>query len=87
MQIYAQAFIEFMDKNDIKYTEQKENVLKIVYDGENMDSIPVFVFFDDEGDPVVQFKCWNVLNFKTTRKRVLKFATRSTANTVGSDST
>ena len=69
MQIYAQAFIEFMDKNDIKYTEQKENVLKIVYDGENMDSIPVFAIFDDEGDPVVQFKCWNILNFKNNKEK------------------
>ena len=72
MQEYAQLFIDFMDENDIKYTEQKENVLKVVYSGENMDSVPIFVFFDNEGDPVVQFKCWEIMNFKNNKEKALE---------------
>ena len=58
-----------MDREDISYTEQDERVLKIVYNGDNLETIPVYVFFDKDGDPYVQFKCWNIANFKTNREK------------------
>ena len=64
MQRYMQDFVNYMENNNIKYTEQKENVLKVVYSGDNLDTISIFVIFDDDGDPVVQYKCWDIANFK-----------------------
>ena len=64
MQIYAQEFCKYMDANDIKYVEKKDHVIKVTYTGDNLDSIPVFVIFDEDNDPLVQFKCWDIANFK-----------------------
>ena len=61
---YKNLFMRFMDRNNIKYTDVKENVVKVVYTGDNLKTIPVFVFFDADGDPIVSFKCWEIANFK-----------------------
>lgn len=61
---YKNLFMRFMDRNNIKYTDVKENVVKVVYTGDNLRTIPVYVFFDKDGDPLVSFKCWEILNFK-----------------------
>lgn len=61
---YKNLFMRFMDRNNIKYTDVKENVVKVVYTGDNLKTIPVFVFFDADGDPLVSFKCWEIANFK-----------------------
>ena len=64
MQIYASEFSSYLDEQGIKYTEtDQDNVFKVVYGGDNLDTIPVYVFFDEDGDPYVQFKCWNIANF------------------------
>jgi len=72
MQKHAQLFIDYMNENEIKYTEQKDNVLKVAFNGENIDSISVFVFFDKEGAPMVQFKCWEIMNFKGNREKAVE---------------
>lgn len=64
MATYKQLFMQYLDANDIKYTDLKEFVVKIVYNGDNLQTIPVYVFFDEDGDPIVQLKCWNIANFK-----------------------
>ena len=64
MERYMQDFVNYMENNNIKYTEQKENVLKVVYSGDNLDTISIFVIFDSDGDPVVQYKCWDIACFK-----------------------
>lgn len=64
MQDYARAFCAYMDANGIKYTVQKENFIKVLYRGDNLDSIPVFAIFDEDNDPLVAFKCWDIANFK-----------------------
>ncbi len=61
---YKSLFMRYMDRNNIKYTDVKENVVKVVYSGDNLTSIPIYVFFDKDGDPLVNFKCWNIQNFK-----------------------
>ena len=61
---YKNLFMRFMDRNNIKYTDVKENVVKVVYTGDNLKTIPVFVFFDADGEPLVSFKCWEIANFK-----------------------
>ena len=61
---YKGLFTRFLDRNDIKYTEMKDNVVKVVYSGDNLKTIPIFVFFDEDGDPIVSLKCWEIANFK-----------------------
>ena len=61
---YKNLFMRHMDRNNIKYTDVRENVVRVVYTGDNLRTIPVFVFFDADGDPLVSFKCWEIANFK-----------------------
>ena len=61
---YKNLFMRYMDDQGIKYSDVKENVVKVVYTGDNLKSIPIFVFFDKDGDPLVSFKCWEIANFK-----------------------
>ena len=61
---FKQLFMRYMDAEGIKYVDRDEYVVKVTYSGDNLKSIPVFVFFDEDGDPIVQFKCWDIANFK-----------------------
>lgn len=65
---YKSLYMRYMDQNNIKYTDVKEHVVKVVYTGDNLNSIPVYVFFDKDGDPLVTFKCWNIANFKEDKR-------------------
>ncbi len=71
MQYFAQAFMEYMDREGVKYTKQKDHVVKVAYSGDNMDSIPIFVFFDEDNEPLVAFKCWDIMNFKSNEAAAL----------------
>lgn len=64
MAYYKNIFMRYMDSKGIKYVDKDEFILKITYTGDNLKSIPVFVFFDKDGDPMVEFKCWEIANFK-----------------------
>ena len=64
MASYKELFMSYMDCNGIKYTDVKENVVRVVYTGDNLKTIPIYVFFDADGDPLVSFKCWEIANFK-----------------------
>ena len=63
MASYKQLCMEYMRREKIKYEDVREFVIKISYKGENLTSIPIFVYFDDGGDPIVSVKCWNIINF------------------------
>ena len=71
VQIYAMEFKEYMDDNGIKYTEKKENVLQVIYEADNMESITIYVIFDPDNEPIVQFKCWDILSFKSNEAAAL----------------
>ena len=64
---YAQLFVNHMIEQGVKYTEQKENVIKVVYSGDNLDTIPIYVFFDKDGDSLISCKCWDILSFKNNK--------------------
>ena len=64
MQKYAREFTMYMDSEGIKYTEQNENVIKVVYSGDNLDTISIYAIFDEDGDHLVQMRCWEIVNFK-----------------------
>ena len=57
---YKQLFMDYMDANGVKYSDVREDVVKVVYIGDNLKTIPVYVFFDKDGDPLVCFKCWDI---------------------------
>ena len=61
---YKQLFMRHLNNEGIRYEDRDEFLVKITYSGDNLKSIPVFVFFDEDGDPMVQFKCWDIANFK-----------------------
>ena len=61
---YKRLFLRQMDSKGIKYEDKDDFIVKVTFSGDNLKSIPVYVFFDKDGDPMVQFKCWNIANFK-----------------------
>lgn len=65
---YKQLFLDYMDANGVKYTDVREDVVKVVYTGDNLKSIPVYVFFDKDGDPLVCFKCWDIARLNDSKK-------------------
>ncbi|MBQ8726035.1 MAG: YbjN domain-containing protein [Clostridia bacterium] len=69
---FAQMFVDYMDQEDIKYTVSSDNVIKVTYTGDNLDSIPVYVIFDEEGDEYVEFKCWDIANFKSREAKAIE---------------
>ena len=62
--VYKNLFISYMESQGIKYTDVDEFVVKVSYSGDNLKSIPIYVFFDKDNDPIVQFKCWTIETFK-----------------------
>ena len=72
---YKNLFMSYMDSEGVRYTEldtEKNNVVKVVYNGDNLKSIAVFVFFDSDGDPLVQLKCWDIANFKGKEDKAIR---------------
>ena len=63
MSIYKKLFMQYMDNEGIKYTDVRDFVVKVSYKGDNMNSIPVFVYFDKDGDDMVEFRCFEIMNF------------------------
>lgn len=61
---YKRMFMNYMDREGIKYVDRDDFVVRVTYTGDNLKTIPVYVFFDEDGDPIVQFKCWEIANFK-----------------------
>ncbi|MBE6680289.1 MAG: hypothetical protein E7598_07205 [Ruminococcaceae bacterium] len=61
---YKNLFMSHMDSEGVKYTDRDTYVVQVTYNGDNLKSIPINVFFDKDGDPIVQFKCWDIGNFK-----------------------
>ena len=63
MESYKTLCMEFMRHEKIRYEDVRAHVLKISYNGENLTSIPIFLYFDEEGDPIISVKCWDIINF------------------------
>lgn len=48
MGIYKDAFIRYMEMEDIKYVEFPDGKVRVAFSGENMKSIPVYAIFDEK---------------------------------------
>lgn len=60
---YKQLFMNYMDAKGVKYTNSNDHVVKVVYSGDNLKSIPVYVSFDEDGDSMIQVYCFEIANF------------------------
>ncbi len=61
---YKSLFIEHLEQENIKFADLDEHVVRVAYSGENLKTIPIIVYFDDDGEPIVQMKCWDIASFK-----------------------
>ncbi len=65
---YKQAFMSYMDQEGIKYQDKGEFVVSVTYTGDNLKSIPIMVFFDKDGEGLVQLACWEICNFSEEKQ-------------------
>lgn len=56
-----------MDQKDIGYTELDENAIRATFTGTNLKNIPVYIIFDEDGDPTVALKCWEIATVKNNK--------------------
>ncbi len=64
---YKQIFMDHLDAKGVKYTDidsADDNVVRVTYNGDDIKSVPVYIIFDDDGDPMAKFRCWEIANFK-----------------------
>ena len=67
MQKYLQAFIDKLEAEGIKYSMADDNTVNLTYRCDNIQSLDIYAFFDEDGDPYVQFRSWNIENFKNNQ--------------------
>jgi len=65
---YKSAYLREMDRRGIRYLSLGSNIVRVSYSGENLDSIPILVIFDDDGDGLVQFACMEIASFKEDKR-------------------
>lgn len=65
---YEQKFIDLLEEKDIKYTP-KENVVDLLWGGQNAESIHLLMCFDPEDKPLVQVVGVDIVSFKEEEQR------------------
>ena len=65
---YIGAVCKHLDKKEIKYKRINDKTLRIAYSGDNLDTIPINVIFDEDGDPYVALRCWDITKFKGSKR-------------------
>lgn len=61
MSPYKRAYMQYMDSQGVKYLDKDEHVVRVSYSGDNLNTIPVYVFFDQDGDGIVTLRCWDIV--------------------------
>ena len=59
MASYKDTFKEYLDKNEIRYEENEEDII-VTYNCDNINLLPLFVSFDPDGDDLVQIFTYDV---------------------------
>ena len=62
---YKRIYIDYMRQEGIKFEDVREHVIKVTYKGDHLSSIPIYVYFDEDGAPTVTVKCWSITNVST----------------------
>ncbi len=73
---YKRLFTAYMDTHGIKYEARDEHVVRVVYGGDNLNTIPLYVIFDKDGDPIISVKCWDIAKFKGKEEKALVVCNR-----------
>ncbi len=68
MGMYKNLYMQYMDIEGIKYTNQDGERVRVSYSGDNKDSIPVYVIFDKDGEGLVTMYCWSIAKFPEEKK-------------------
>ncbi|MBR5095030.1 MAG: YbjN domain-containing protein [Oscillospiraceae bacterium] len=68
MAIYKQLYLAYMDQKGIRYTDRDDRTVRVVYTGDNLKSIPVYVFFDKDGEGLVTLRCWDIAKIPESKK-------------------
>ena len=68
MNHYAAHFMKFMDENGIKYADLGDDSIKVTYTGSNLATIPVYIFFDSDDQPMAALKCWDIAIFPEDKR-------------------
>ena len=61
---YKSEFMRYMDNNGVKYQLLNGGQIRITYNADNMKTIPIIVFFDEKGNNLVEFICFQIATFK-----------------------
>ena len=61
---YKSEFMRYMDNNGVKYQVLNGGQIRITYNADNMKTIPIIVFFDEKGNNLVEFICFQIATFK-----------------------
>lgn len=64
MSKYKDAYLAYMDREGIKYTDVNERNVRVTYNGDNCRSITVSVTFDDKDGHGAHFVCYDIGSFK-----------------------
>lgn len=63
MSDYKSACLRYFDQQGIKYTEDNEGAVSVKYNGKNLRTVNILVFFDKDGDNDVHLACWEIASF------------------------
>lgn len=69
---YKKIFLNYLDENNVHYTDHSEFAVRVPYSGENLKTIPMFVSFDREGKAFANIKCFEIANFKGKEEQGLR---------------
>lgn len=67
---YKSLYMHYLDQNGVHYTDAAEFRVTVSYKGDNINSIPIQVFFDKNGKQFVQLDCWNIAKFNEQKMAV-----------------
>ena len=60
---YKEACMAYLDAQGIKYQDRNDHVISVGYSCENIHSLDVYLFFDKDGDGLVQLSTWGFAKF------------------------
>lgn len=64
---YKSIYMRYMDENGIKYSDVRERVVRVSYSGDNLKSIPVYVYFSENDEPRVRLACSSIAHFEDNK--------------------
>lgn len=67
MNNYKNKFIHYLNKKGIEYIETTDFNVKMTYKGKNLDTIPIYILFDEDGKGYITLYCWNMAQYRESK--------------------